>query len=287
MHVSRAAGAINPSQQVNTFLQNWNATSGHASTLPKYIKTLLKTGKDFNVSIAAVKLDRYIKGNMPMWYHLSSNKALRRLDNTPRSECLRESHNVTTVMDLLKMINKPSKPFSGKTRAHKEHNRCACWACKDDREKGCTKPRTCREAVRKLLSNLTEKWHPEREAPQDNLTLTHRRQEKNAEVLEDGGNFLFDPSITEKRGISGALRVFATPDAIDRPVATRSKRSIIVQQEMTTGYIITIPATKTTPENAAERAKGLVYYGSADPQNTSVIPSTTEEETTNELLEIA
>ncbi|EPS97652.1 hypothetical protein FOMPIDRAFT_1106113, partial [Fomitopsis schrenkii] len=154
-----------------------------------------------------------IKNSLPIWYHLCSEKALRRLDNTTRSTCLRECHEVSTALDLLRVINKPNTPRTGQMRAHREHNSCACWACKDDRENGCTKPRTCRDTAKKILSALTEKWHPEWEPPPDNLTLTHRRIGKNSEVLEEGGDFLFNPSITECNGVAGALRVFAAPES--------------------------------------------------------------------------
>ena len=173
------AGAIHSKQQVNIFLQSWDTNTSYNSTLPTYIKRMLTIGKKYNVSCGAIKLDDRLKEKLPIWYHLSANPRLRRLDNTPQGTCLWDNHDVVTVLDLLKYINKPLRPRSGPSAQHKNHGRCACWACKEDRQNGCINPRKCRRSVTEMLDRLTPQWNPRPSALADDLSLTHRRKEKN------------------------------------------------------------------------------------------------------------
>ncbi|KAH9831843.1 uncharacterized protein C8Q71DRAFT_688833, partial [Rhodofomes roseus] len=167
---------------------------------------MLRTAKKYNASFAAIKLDKNLKGQLPIWYHISATKHLRRLDNTSLSKCLRATHGVITVIDLIQAARHEEI-----IAVHGEDTDaiCICEQCVEDRSMGCADPIKCRDAAGRILRNVQGKWDPEEPSPNDGLTLTKRRKEANVKALDSkGAAVTFDPSVTERGGIAEAIRVF-------------------------------------------------------------------------------
>ncbi|EPT02406.1 hypothetical protein FOMPIDRAFT_1092838, partial [Fomitopsis schrenkii] len=198
---------------------------------------MLKMGKRYNVSFAAIKLSNELKHQLPIWYHLNSTTQLRRLDNTKAGICLRRYHGVRSTLDLVKAAHEQLNPRSNQERPHRAHNTCRCQICLSKRQDGCKHPETCRAAASRILRRLSEKWHPNTEPPNDDLTLTHHRREKNKTAQEEKkGTLIIDPSVTARGGIAEAFRVFVHPDQQQWPPAIRPPRGLVVAQESTTVY---------------------------------------------------
>ncbi|KAH9840141.1 uncharacterized protein C8Q71DRAFT_687658, partial [Rhodofomes roseus] len=167
---------------------------------------MLRTAKKYKASFAAVKLDKELKGQLPIWYHISATKQLRRLDNTRLSKCLRTVHGVITVADIVQAAHHEAVIEMNNDGADAD---CTCEQCNGDRAKGCTDPIKCRDAASRLLRNVQLKWDPSTSSPNDGLTLTRNRKKANAKAHDEKGvEATFDPSITERGGIAEAFRIF-------------------------------------------------------------------------------
>ncbi|EPS93543.1 hypothetical protein FOMPIDRAFT_1135932, partial [Fomitopsis schrenkii] len=207
------------------------ATHGR-SRLPYYLKTMMKTAKKHKVCFAAVKLGHKLKKSLPMWYHLGAVKRLRLLNNTRTSKCLRECHQVVRVADVVVLANRACtrvQPPAGAQRQSRPETTCQCGECVNDVASGCRNPRRCCAAAATLLEQIKEKWHPNQIVRTDGLSLTTRRKEKNAGVIEDGvGSLTFDPSLEARDLVSESFRVFVDPATHEAPPALRvqSGRSV-------------------------------------------------------------
>lgn len=81
---------------------------------------------------------------------------------------------------------------------------------------------------------------PEKTIPphRDNLSLTHRRKEKNATAIIEGGDIIFDPSITVKLDLADCFRIMVDPKKVSNVPAERQSppRGIAIQDEEVTMY---------------------------------------------------
>ncbi|KAH9841870.1 uncharacterized protein C8Q71DRAFT_700393, partial [Rhodofomes roseus] len=175
-----------------------------ASPLPHYIKQLLKTAKKHKASFGAINLSNELKTKLPVWYHISATKQLRRLDNTTLSKCLRHNHRVLLVSDIMSLARHDFVPVLSS-----DSSVCSCVPCKEAEAKGCHNPLNCVEAARRLLTSLNDKWNPTIDHTPDGLTLTQHRHETNSAAFKKkDGEAIFNPSVTERGGISEVFRVF-------------------------------------------------------------------------------
>ncbi|EPS92746.1 hypothetical protein FOMPIDRAFT_1137360 [Fomitopsis schrenkii] len=230
-HTTKSAKAARPRTKINVFLQDWNANTTTRSGLPVYARNLLNTAKKHNLSLGAIKMDKNLKRKLPLWYHLGADKHLKKLNNTTISDCLREKHGVTTIASLQRALRGEGgcdAPIYGQESVR---DNCTCTTCQDLRGRGCKHPRRCRQAADRLLHFILPKWNPEDATPGDGLTLTRRRKRRNQDMLETSeGDFVFDPSVTEKGELSEAFRVFVEEDTTRHPPALRPARGRVVHQ---------------------------------------------------------
>ena len=84
---------------------------------------MLKTGQEFNVNFAVLKLSDSVKAQLPAWYHIGVDCQLTSLNNHKNSKCLREVHHVKTVGDLFQVIKQGRDPH---TLTHPDRSNCAC-----------------------------------------------------------------------------------------------------------------------------------------------------------------
>ncbi|TFY53337.1 hypothetical protein EVJ58_g9508 [Rhodofomes roseus] len=261
--VSKDAGAIRKSAQLNTFLQSWSPAVHAASKLPPYIKRMIRVAKKYSVSFAALKLGTAMKNTLPIWYHLGANKRLRKLNNSKISDCLRDRHGVSYVADLLPLTQRGCLRAAGALSNDFVPSQCGCKECAADELRGCKHPLACCRAAATLLEQVLPKWHPEMDRTPDGLTLTTKRHEANAKTLEEAeGDMIFDPSLTNRGPIMEAFRVFVDPSVHNEPPAIRARPGRVILEEAITVYIVGPTGRKLLPRDAEPMPldMGLVHY---------------------------
>ena len=146
----------------------------------------------------------HLKLELPAWYHLGAPpKAYHKL----KDECLQRNHRTRKVKDLLKV----SKRLRPETTTHHPRRNCACRPCRSDRSRSCKNPQKCAKAAKSLLESLAPLYNPISNPPNDGLTLTHHRLEKNKRaVVHCGDEVLFNPTVTA-HSLSDCFRIFAAP----------------------------------------------------------------------------
>ena len=179
----------------------WGRT---ARTLPHCVLDLLKTARTAGLSFAPLKLAKPVKLELPAWYHLG---APPRAYNKLKDDCLQRIHRAHKVKNLLRM----SKRLRHTETQHQPRRNCACRPCHLDREEGCTNPHKCATTAKNLLERLAPLYGPSSNPINDNLSLTHRRLEKNQRaIIHRGDEFIFNPSVTS-HSLSDCFRVFVPP----------------------------------------------------------------------------
>ena len=165
---------------------------------------LLKTAQSFRLSFAPLKLARHLKLELPAWYHLGAPpKAYHKV----KDECLQQNHKSRKVKDLLK-VSKHLRPEN--TRHHPRRN-CACQPCRSDQSRSCRNPHKCAQTAKALLEGLSPLYNPMLNPPNDGLTLTHHRLEKNQRaVIHRGDKVIFNPTVTA-HSLSNCFRIFMLP----------------------------------------------------------------------------
>ncbi|KAG2140058.1 hypothetical protein DEU56DRAFT_720162, partial [Suillus clintonianus] len=162
---------------------------------------MLKAIKKHNVSFAPIKLSTNLKQQLPAWHHLGAPpRTYHKINNT----CLQTVHKTKSIKDLMKIANR------NKTHPmHKPRSNCACSPCQQDRNEGCMNPQKCSTTANNILNKLHPKFNTETPQRQDNLTLTHRRKEKNSRARSSRqGEVIFDPSVTAKSSLAECFRIF-------------------------------------------------------------------------------
>ena len=239
MAASADAGAISRPAQINTFLQSWKPSLGTKSKLPHYLRRMLTVAKKHHVSFAAIKLSRKAKLDLPIWYHLGAVKKLRTMNNSVRGKCLRKTHKVRTVAELLPLRAQHATHGAVHSNASgQQNNQCPCATCDAGRTQGCTAPAKCYAYAAQLLAQIQPKWHPDVDSKADGLSLTPGRKACNQKAKLEGTDILFDPSVTSDSPLEEAFRAFVDPSTHDRPPAIRWVPGRSVQQAPCTVYVL-------------------------------------------------
>lgn len=274
---------------MNVFLQTWKPT---AKDLPDHITRMLRLAAKYQVSFGALKLPASLKAQLPAWYHISNLEPLRRLNNTQRSQCLRQNHGAKTVGDLLQLSQyRLENPDPRRSCARRRN--CACANCKRERELyQCQHPTKCLDLAQRIVQSLGAKWNLLDRTSPDGLSLTRRRTAANARVLQflnrpartvgtrraggildDGENenrgvqkVLFDPSITsrEDEGLKAVFQIFTDPGTRDVIPGCRLRGGTSVPNAAITVY--TDGACENNGYDDA-RAGAAAWYGIDDPRN--------------------
>ncbi|KAI0042970.1 hypothetical protein FA95DRAFT_1462483, partial [Auriscalpium vulgare] len=179
---------------------------------------MLKAARTFDVSLNAVRLSANLQAQLPAWYNLGE----RRRPLGRASKCLRDTHAVLTVADLLR-VSARLRPRPG-VRRHATMSRCACPDCRTDRASACPNPHKCAEEAITVLRHMGAKMDPMQARPRDGLTLTHHRLKTNEDARANKGTILFDPSVTAKTSLAECFRVFTTTAALSHEPGERLRR---------------------------------------------------------------
>ncbi|KAG2748720.1 hypothetical protein P692DRAFT_20833944 [Suillus brevipes Sb2] len=101
----------------------------------------------------------------------------------------------------------------GHTQQHLPRKDCTCTPCRKDRLAGCSNPHKCAANAREILSKLAPKYDTNTKPKRDELSLTHRRKEKNTQAHESrDGEILFDPTTTIRTSLKECFRIFTDPE---------------------------------------------------------------------------
>ncbi|KAG1717374.1 uncharacterized protein EDB91DRAFT_1038208, partial [Suillus paluster] len=95
---------------------------------------------------------------------------------------------------------------------HQPKESCLYNDCVNDRLKRCKNPHKCTTMAEKILCSLLPKYNLYTSPRKDDLTLTHRRLEKNVQTRRlPPQEITFNPSITIKNNLSDGFRIFINP----------------------------------------------------------------------------
>lgn len=164
-----AAAPENTSKKAraNVFLQALEApTRGRrAKILNKSIIRMIKTARKHHTELAAIRLSPNLRALLPAWYHLASEP--RPLTNIT-SKCLLNTHQVTSVADLMQVSARLRNPEP----SHQQNLTCICRLCVRDRIAGCRQPHACAQEALERLNAITPKLNPLRLDSHGDLSLT-------------------------------------------------------------------------------------------------------------------
>ena len=92
----------NPKARINTFLQTWRPSikGEQVKILNNDIIRMIKVAQKYQLTFVTVRLAPHLKTQLPAWYH--PNAVYRPMSN-PTMKCLIQDHNVSTIVDMLKM----------------------------------------------------------------------------------------------------------------------------------------------------------------------------------------
>lgn len=184
----------------------------------------------------ALKISKGLKDQMPAWHHLGlAPKHYRKR----RNKCLLENHDLSHVVDMVKLARRTENPDCD-VRRHHPIKTCVCNSCKEDRRRGCANPNKCSRTAHEILQGLHPKFDPKINPPDDNLTLTHQRREKNnTNRSQKKGKILFDPSVTLRTGLADGFQIFTNPERLSNAPAhrlTNTQRGIALDEETIAAY---------------------------------------------------
>ncbi|KAH9903281.1 hypothetical protein C8Q73DRAFT_622683, partial [Cubamyces lactineus] len=237
---------------------------------------MIKCAKKYNVRLDVAKPSRELRLAMPIWYHFALTEG-RDIAKTASATCLRRNHTMATVGQCLRIAQRLARQRT----EHKASAECDCLPCVSDRiDRNCDNPHRCALAAQKLAKRLHSKWHPTDPSPGDGLSLSRTRLRRNEEEREDGGQVVFNPSITQSLPVAMAFRAFCLYPRLDLP-ACRLKQPFVLGEEEVEVY--TDGSCDRNGRTDAVAGSGI-WFGTADERNASEqVPG---EHQTNQTAEI-
>lgn len=225
---------------------------------------------------------------MPAWQHIGVEKTI---PQNKQTRCLAKNHRLIKVKDMLRIAERLQGTYRGGT--HKPDFTCTCNDCQTDKDNGCENPQRCALEARKRLDRITAKLNPERPPNQDHLTRSAQHERRTPQPQEDDDEedeeeenpaITFDPSVTERTGISECFRTFVDQSKVTNEPATRQPpaRGITILNER-----ITVYTDGSCINNGKENAKSGsgVWFGEESEHNMALrVPGS---EHSNQIGEIA
>ncbi|KAG2066141.1 hypothetical protein BDR04DRAFT_946412, partial [Suillus decipiens] len=126
---------------------------------------------------------------LPAWLHLG---APPNTYHKIKDKCMHLKHKIKSIRDLAELTTR-----LGRRRIHYAHAACTCNDCSTDQQAKCKNPHKCAKTAKTIIDKLLPKFNPNTSPKKDDLTLTHRRKEKNSHTLQwRQGDVIFDPTVT-------------------------------------------------------------------------------------------
>jgi ribonuclease HI/exonuclease III len=249
----------------NMYLQKWKVPKKGPKfdALPDDIRSMLKAAQKLQVAFGAVKMSENLKRQMPAWGHAGAPGWTYYQD---RDECLGERHAVETIGDLLDVSQRSLRVIEG--RRHVNRQNCACRECATDRMTGCENPDKCCRTASLIINKIGGKFDVHNPAPSDGLTLTHRRNEKNARAIKARrGLVTFDPSVTVKNTLSECVRFFVDPLKLSDDPAHRLVNPVRGLNLETLRRVVYTDGSCTGNGTVNAVCGAGVWFGRDDPRN--------------------
>lgn len=205
--------------RVNTFTQSWKPPKRgpRAETIGGDNRRMLEVARKHNTNLAAIRLSTEVQMKLPAWYHPHSET---RPMTSFAARCLLRKHKVTTVADLIRLTKKLNA--QQQNREHTPTQDCICRDCAKDRAMGCTNPHACTIEALARIHDLAPKYNPlQIGAQHDNLSLTHRRKDRNVLAKQNDTEILFNPAMTCKDNVAECFRTFVDPNKLSPMPASR------------------------------------------------------------------
>ncbi|KAG2750377.1 hypothetical protein P692DRAFT_201711540 [Suillus brevipes Sb2] len=165
---------------------------------------MLKTIRKHNVTFIPLTISRGLKEQLPAWLHIG---ALPKTYHKNKDSCLQQVHNVNTIKHMHELTRRLTE-----RNTHNPHATCACQDCEEDKQTGCNNPHKCATTAKNTLDKIHPKYNLNTSSKKDDLTLTHRRLEKNTQARKQPQTEVtFNPSITIKKDLSEGFSIFVDP----------------------------------------------------------------------------
>ena len=271
-----------PESRIMPIAQSWE-TRTRNSSLPEDLKTMLKLAKEYNVRIDALNPTDNTKLDLPIWYHIHSAPAARKLYKTKPAKCLRSKHKVKLVRDTLLLLEQI--PID-----HVDKTNCTCMFCRQARQSiMCHHPHACLKSATLLIKLIHRKWNPANTRTERTEPTQHPAQRPAQNVPQQGteGNAecntrTFDKS-KETADLKEAVRIFNEPFTPTGPIPTNATTPPRRPEEVT---VYTDGACiNNGDENAATGFR--IWYRDQDPRNKSMrVPILNQSNQTGELLAV-
>ncbi len=249
----------------NPFLQVWNVpTRGpRLNKLNDDVKRMLKIAKKYNVNLSAIRLNPHVLAQLPAWYHPTAEQ---RPMNNNATKCLLKKHNVSLVVDLVRISARSRHPLQHPT--HRPEQNCPCQECTNDRNQGCENPHRCVTEAHTRLDMIPPKYNPTRQDPPDGLSLTRTRKMRNEIAKMDNKEITFDPTMTCKEDLAECFRVFTEPTRLtDAPARRYRAQGPIPRSREITVY--TDGACLKNGKKDARCGSGI-WFGPGDQRNQAI-----------------
>ncbi|KAE9383052.1 hypothetical protein BT96DRAFT_961109 [Gymnopus androsaceus JB14] len=251
LKVPKSEQKVNPSIRQNVFLQSWQTCTSSKNQLPE-LKMLTDTARKYGVRIEGIAFSRQIICAMPIWYHKEASIAIRSMNQTLASNCLRTKHKVRTVGETLEV----SKLCQSDD--HEPNSDCLCNRCSHLRDAhNCEHPHGCARQASKLLDTLPPKWDPRSELPEDYQKEPDRGN--NEEWSQ------FDNRVTTSGTIAEIFRIFT-----DSEIATTNDLpNLRPAEEQIEKINISTAASCVRKGESDARAGAGIYFKDANQLNRS------------------
>jgi ribonuclease HI/exonuclease III len=259
-----------PESRIMPILQTWQ-TRTRRSNLPEDLYMMLRLAKEFNVSVSAPNPSLMAKMRLPLWYHVHSKPAARKLYRTKTAGCLRRKHRVRLVQDAVTMLGSISND-------HRPAVNCKCASCRSLRAtEKCSHPFECINMAATLIERIHPEWNP-LHAAQANPPHPPTGQED-----PPGGGIVF----TKERAnasLRDTITIFTDPLKGDVRTAGDSPEPADPPPQPTTVYT----DGACTNNGNEDAAAGLgVWFGENDPRNISMrVPLNPQTNQTGELMAV-
>jgi ribonuclease HI/exonuclease III len=271
-HITKKEAKLSePRVRQNIFLQSWSTSEGSQSKLPKRLKLLVKVAKKYGVRLDSIAMSKEAVREMPIWFHLEADKAIRYKNKQKASRCLRDSHGVFTVGDTEKVASTPID--------HKNDQGCQCQGCHVMRQNdGCKNPIACIRMARSLLDTLPKRWDPRSDQTiEEKIAIEEQSENDDTE----GVWTTFDPRTVVNTSLKDAFRILA-----DAPKVSGDVTKMLRNEQAPTSVLLATDGACDENGKANAKAGAGVYYGLDDPRNIScrVPEEITQTNQTGEIL---
>lgn len=200
VRATKAEEKVDNRIKVLPFLQTWRTRLSPQKEISLDITNLFKTATEFKVRAEGLAFSRTILREMPIWYHLATDKKIRKLNHGKVAECLKSNHKTFLVGEMEELADRI------KCTSHLESDECKCTDCIElENLYGCQYPNVCVTRAKEMLRPLSEKWDP-RAMQLDNRPNNEDPGRNNT----SHSDIMFNTKLATVDTLSDIFRVFTT-----------------------------------------------------------------------------